>query len=188
MAPRNRARNIFLRETVRPEDQRAVMDVASSSGFFSDEEIDIAGSLVEERLRDGEPSGYFFVFAEAEGQTDGSLAGFACYGPAEYAPDWVDLYWIAVHDSQRGGGIGSMLLAAVEGRVSKPWPMTLVVETSSRKQYAPTRSFYEHKGFGLIAMMKNFYAPAEHKLIYSKRLAALAPTLPPPGHGQILAR
>lgn len=171
------ARALALRETVRPEDRLAVMDVAASSGFFSPAEVDMAGSLVEERLRDGEPSGYFFVFAEdgaAERAVRGAgaapMAGFACYGPATYAPDWVDLYWIAVHQARRGAGVGSALLELVERRVRGPRATTLVAETSSRRQYQPTRAFYEHKGFALIAMMKSFYAPGEHKIIYAKRL------------------
>jgi GNAT superfamily N-acetyltransferase len=163
-------RPLTLRESVCPEDQRAVMDVAASSGFFSPEEVEMAGSLVEERLRDGEPSGYFFVFAESGAQT-APMAGFACYGPATYAADWVDLYWIAVHQSRRGAGVGSALLERVEQRVRGPRATTLVAETSSRGQYRPTRAFYEHKGFALIAMMKSFYAPGEHKIIYAKRLA-----------------
>jgi GNAT superfamily N-acetyltransferase len=153
------------------------MDVAASSGFFSPAEVDMAGSLVEERLRDGEPSGYFFVFAEdgadngaARGAGAAPMAGFACYGPATYAPDWVDLYWIAVHQS-RGAGGGSALLEQVERRVRGPRATTLVAETSSRRQYQPTRAFYEHKGFALIAMMKSFYAPGAHKIFYAKRLA-----------------
>ncbi len=172
MAVRVTTRPLRLRESVEPRDQQSVMDVAASSGFFSAEEVEMAGSLVEERLRDGEPSGYFFVFAEPDAP-GAALAGFACYGPAGYAPDWVDLYWIAVRGEARGEGIGSRLLAAVEDRVRRAWAVTLVVETSSRKQYAPTRAFYEQRGFGLIAMMKSFYAPGEHKMIYAKRLDAL---------------
>jgi len=178
MAVSSPARLLTLRETVRPADQQAVMDVAASSGFFSPAEVDMAGSLVEERLRDGEPSGYFFVFAEIEagsGAGAAPMAGFACYGPATCAPDWVDLYWIAVHQSRRGAGVGSALLELVEQRVRGPRAMTLVAETSSRGQYQPTRAFYEHKGFALVAMMKSFYAPGEHKIIYAKRLE-------PPGH------
>ncbi|MCK9239099.1 GNAT family N-acetyltransferase [Desulfocurvus sp.] len=175
MGVRAAARPLTLRESVRPEDRQAVMDVAASSGFFSPAEVEMAGSLVEERLRDGEPSGYFFVFAEdgagaGSGAQAAPLAGFACYGPATYAPDWVDLYWIAVHQSRRGAGVGGALLELVERRVRGARPTTLVAETSSRGQYRPTRAFYEHKGFSLIAMMKSFYAPGEHKIIYAKRL------------------
>lgn len=173
MAALSNVRPVRLREEVLPRDRQSVMDVAASSGFFSKAEVEMAGSLVEERLRDGEPSGYFFVFAEPDlppGGPDPEMAGFACHGPAGYAPDWVDLYWIAVRGTLRGAGLGSLLLAAVEDRVRRPWPVTLVVETSSRKQYGPTRAFYEQRGFGLIAMMKSYYAPGEHKMIYAKRL------------------
>lgn len=163
---------IVLREDVRPSDADAVMAVAASSGFFSEDEVAMAGDLVRERLRDGEASGYFFVFAHAQAP-GAAVAGFACHGPAEDAPGWTDLYWLAVHGALRGRGIGSMLLRAVEAATCGPRSATLRAETSSRGQYRPTRAFYAAKGFELIHTTRDHYAPGEHMLVYAKRLDAL---------------
>jgi hypothetical protein len=44
----------------------------------------------------------------------------------------------------------------------------LVVETSSRADYAPTRKFYEVRGYVASATVTDFYAPGDHRVIYAK--------------------
>ena len=69
-----------------------------STGVFSPGEIQIAVELADERLAKGEASGYYFVFAEEDGQ----VRGYACYGPIALTVGSYDLYWIAVAKSTRG--------------------------------------------------------------------------------------
>ena len=45
----------------------------------------------------------------------------------------------------------------------------IVVETSSRMQYAATRHFYEARGYEQAACITDFYAPADDRVIYTKR-------------------
>ena len=70
-----------FREIPRPQDAAAVREMVAATGFFSDEEADIAKELVDERLAKGEDSGYFFVFADS---ADGGLDGYACYRITSY--------------------------------------------------------------------------------------------------------
>ena len=44
-------------------------------------------------------------------------------------------------------------------------------ETSNRPQHVPTRAFYERFGYGRAALLPDFYAPGDDKVIYLKRLA-----------------
>ena len=53
-----------------------------------------------------------------------------------------------------------------------------VVETSSRGDYAGTRHFYEVRGYRAEASLQDFYAPDDHRVIYTKRFAA--PEVPSP--------
>jgi hypothetical protein len=46
----------------------------------------------------------------------------------------------------------------------------MFAETSGRPQYAPTRACYERLGYRLSALLKDFYAPGDYKVIYSRRL------------------
>jgi hypothetical protein len=44
------------------------------------------------------------------------------------------------------------------------------VDTSQRLQYASTGAFYENAGYRLDAVLMEFYAPGDNKVIYCKSL------------------
>jgi hypothetical protein len=44
------------------------------------------------------------------------------------------------------------------------------VETSGRRDYAPTRAFYKRSGYTAEAWLADFYAPGDDKLIFRKAL------------------
>jgi ribosomal protein S18 acetylase RimI-like enzyme len=44
----------------------------------------------------------------------------------------------------------------------------LVVETSSREDYAPTRHFYESHGYDRAARLADYYAPGDDRVLYTK--------------------
>ncbi|HKV71519.1 MAG TPA: hypothetical protein VJN62_09745, partial [Gemmatimonadales bacterium] len=46
----------------------------------------------------------------------------------------------------------------------------VVVETSSRADYAPTRRFYEARGYTRTAVIPEYYAPGDDLVIYLKDL------------------
>jgi GNAT superfamily N-acetyltransferase len=156
---------ILFRDRVRPEDCQTVREIVTSTAFFSDPEVDVAEELISERLAKGEASGYFFVFAESQ---DGRSLGYACYGPTPCTERTFDLYWIAVHETMRGRGLGKRLLAEVEGRLRDIGGGKLIAETSSRRQYEPTQKFYLSCGFDLEARIRDYYAPGEDILYFTK--------------------
>ncbi|MGH7286410.1 MAG: hypothetical protein ACREI8_00100, partial [Myxococcota bacterium] len=45
------------------------------------------------------------------------------------------------------------------------------VETSGRRDYEPTRAFYERAGYVAEARLADFYAPGDDKIVYVKALA-----------------
>ncbi len=157
-----------FRDTVVPDDPARVRALAEATGFFRPEEVAVAVELVDERLARGEASGYRFLFVDAGGE----LAGYACYGPIPLTATSYDLYWIAVEPGRQGRGLGRALLAETERRIARAGGGRLYVDTSSRPDYLPTRTFYEHCGYGLAARLDDFYAPGDGKAVYCKALAS----------------
>jgi len=98
-----------------------------------------------------------------------ALVGYACYGPTPGTDRTYDLYWIAVDPAMHGTGIGTTLLTEVERRLKGQHARLLVVETSSRSDYAPTRAFYRRCGYRESARVHEFYAPGDDRIIFTKR-------------------
>jgi D-alanine-D-alanine ligase len=156
--------DVMLREDVRPADANAVREMVSSTGFFADHEVDVAVELVQDRLARGSASDYLFLFADVDGRT----VGYACYGRIACTVHSFDLYWIAVHNDYRDRGIGKVLLRASEEAIARAGGRRIYVETSSREQYTPTRAFYERCNYTVEAVLADFYAPGDGKVIFVK--------------------
>jgi len=161
------ASRLNFRTAVLLADKGNVREIVESTGFFHPAEMDVAVELVAERLEKGSDSGYEFIFAEK----DGLIAGYTCFGPIPCTASSFDLYWIAVHKKFQASGVGRQLLKRAEAAIAGQKGSAIYVETSSRAQYGSTRRFYERNGYGVEAVVKNFYAPEDDKVIYVKRLA-----------------
>nr|MBA3585770.1 hypothetical protein [Gemmatimonadota bacterium] len=74
-------------------------------------------------------------------------------------------------------GIGTALVARMEQRLAGAARL-VVVETAGRPDYAPTRAFYQARGYQRAAVIPDFYAPGDDQVIYTKHLA---PAGVPPG-------
>jgi GNAT superfamily N-acetyltransferase len=146
------------------DDCRRVQHIVASTGFFSQEEIDVAVELIEERLAKGPPSGYHFVFAECDGKT----LGYTCYGPICLTKASYDLFWIAVDKGHQGKNIGKLLLEKSEEMIRSAGGRQVYIETSNRGQYASTRGFYLRCGYREAAVLKDFYDLGDDKVIYEK--------------------
>lgn len=158
-----------LRYEPTPSDARAVRDLVKRTAYFNDEEVGIAAELVEERLAKGVESGYEFVFADDDA---GRLLGYACFGKIPCTTNRFDLYWIAVEPKVQGRGLGRELLRAAEERIVALDGARVYVDTSTKPQYAATRSFYERCGYELDAALEGFYGPGDGKAIYRRILKA----------------
>jgi ribosomal protein S18 acetylase RimI-like enzyme len=129
--------NVTYRSDVKPSDIEAVGEIVRSTNFFNTEEIEVAMGLVEETVETGKDSGYDFIFAEI----DGKVIGYTCYGRIPCTKHSFDLYWIATHQDYRGMGIGKELMDRTEKAIKEIGGNGVYVETSSKEQYHPTRSF-----------------------------------------------
>ena len=135
------------------------------AGLFRTEEVATAVELFDECLAGDDD--YRFV-----GAFDGDqLIGYACWGSTPGTVGTSDLYWIVVARERQGGGIGSQLLDDVERRLTADGRRLVVVETSSRADYAATRGFYDARGYTRTATVPGYYAPGDDLVIYTKDLA-----------------
>lgn len=151
----------------REGDRKAVRGLVAATGFFSAEEEDIAMELVGDALQHGEDSEYRFVFADAPA---GGLQGYACYGPITPGSRDFDLYWIAVAPDAQRRGTGRALLIEAERLARAEGAAAIFIDTAGRAQYAPTRAFYERMGYSVHAVVQDFYAPGDDKVVYRKAL------------------
>ncbi len=157
---------IKYRRRIKPTDVAAIEEIVRTSGFFSVAEAEIAVELAQEKLKLGAESSYEFLFAEDSGR----VSGYACWGLIPATVGSYDLYWIAVQPHLRGKGLGKKLLAETEKIIFDAGGRQIYVDTSSRQQYEPTRLFYEKCGYYQGALLKDFYAPGDGKIIYVKIL------------------
>lgn len=157
---------VTYRQQIKPSDIEAIAGLVESSGFFSDEEIEIAIQLAEEKIDQKEASSYRFLFAE----DDERVLGYTCYGLIPATACSYDLYWIVVSDDLRGQGLGKQLMAETEKLITLSGGKQIYAETSSREQYKPTQAFYEACGFHQEAFLKNFYHEGDSKIIFAKVL------------------
>lgn len=164
---------VVLRSEVLPTDREAVRRVVASTGFFRQDEVDIAVELVDERLARGAASGYEFLFAEnAQSSAEGEsrVLAYACYGEIPCTVASYDLYWIAADVAAQGRGLGGMLLTACEADIRRRGGRHLYIETSGKPQYVPTRGFYERFGFSIATELQDFYDVNDAKVIFRKVL------------------
>ena len=155
-----------------------IREILDATTVFRDDEVAVALELFDETFAAGPPrapydpgdgvANYEFVGSFSR---DGQLVGYVCYGATPGTDRVYDLYWIAMHPKFQGEGGGSQLLDEVERRLRQRETRLLVVETSSRDDYSPTRHFYETRGYRSAARLADYYAPGDDRVIYTKRFA-----------------
>jgi ribosomal protein S18 acetylase RimI-like enzyme len=146
--------------------RKKVREILDATAVFTGEEVDVALELLDDAESAGDDAPYEYVGAFSD---DEELIGYACYGATPGTDRTYDLYWIAVHPDHQGTGGGTALLAGVERALQARNARLIVVETSSRPAYDATRRFYERRGYGAAARMRDFYAPGDDRVIFTKR-------------------
>jgi ribosomal protein S18 acetylase RimI-like enzyme len=159
-----------------------IAGILRGAEIFRDEEVDVALDLFDSAVDTASgvhdakaastiappvSSDYSFLGAFTP---EDELAGFACYRPTPATDRTCDLYWIAVDPDRRRMGSGTILLNEVERRLKGLNARLVVAETSSRSDHSAARGFYLRHGYVETARARHFYAPADDRITFTKRL------------------
>lgn len=156
--------------SLEPRHRSRVETIVRTTGVFSDAEVDVALELFDDAVP-GPSTDYEFVGAFLGDDP----VGYACFGSTPGTDRTFDLYWIAVHPDAQRTGAGAALMNEVERRLDERRARMLVIETSSRDDYAPTRRFYQKRGYLEAARLRDFYDRGDDRVVLTRRF--------PPGPG-----
>lgn len=157
-----------LKDIIRPlasKDKPELMSLIRDIQEFLPEEVPVAEELLDCYLQDGEESGYHIFVA-----ADSKILGYICYGPIPITLGTWDIYWIAVAREARGKDVGKGLISFAEEKIRKAGGKLIMIETSSKPSYEPTRRFYSAAGYEVIATIPDFYSPGDDKILFWKKL------------------
>ena len=151
-----------------PGHRDRLAEILRGTGAFSEDEVLVGIELFDAAMtsESSHLSDYSFLGAFTP---ESELVGYACYGPTPGTDRVYDLYWIAVDADAHGAGIGTAILTEVERRLQRRHARMLVAETSSRSDYAATRDFYGRRGYAESARVREFYAPGDDRIIFTRR-------------------
>jgi len=149
--------------SLRAADRARLEEITGATGIFRENETAVALEVFDAAVA-GSPD-----YTALAADVDGRLAGWICWGPTPCTVGTYDLYWMAVDPAVQGTGIGSALLMEMERRIAGSARL-IVVETSGRPDYQPTRSFYQARGYRIGAIIPEFYAPGDDQVVYVKEV------------------
>jgi ribosomal protein S18 acetylase RimI-like enzyme len=153
----------MLRATT-PADTDALVSIAGSTGVFKPHELVALREVLDDYHTTNHDYGHV-----SHTWDDGSVGGFVYFAPTAMTDRTFELWWIAVDPARQGGGLGSRMLAAVESEVWAAGGRLLLIETSSTDVYHPTRAFYLARGYTQFAVIPDFYADGDGKVIFGRR-------------------
>jgi ribosomal protein S18 acetylase RimI-like enzyme len=155
----------FIRP-VRREDREPLLRIIRETRVFSEDEAGIAAELIDAATLNPEQQDYIINVYD-----DGAVQGYYCAGPTPATVGTFDLYWIAVSPAKHGSGIGKILMRHAEELVASRGGRLVIVETSSREDYTPTRKFYLAVGYEEVARIRAYYKPGDDLVVYGKYLS-----------------
>jgi len=148
------------------EDKPAIMRILSTTPEFKPSEVVVAEEVLDSYLNDSTGTGYYTNVAEI----NSVIVGYICYGSTPLTESTWDIYWMAVTRNVQGKGVGRALLAGAENEIREMGGRLILIETSSKPDYARTQRFYQLQGYDLACRIVDFYATGDDKLIFQKRL------------------
>ena len=146
-------------------DRDRIASLTRATGFFRPDEVKVALEVYDAAMGIGRKADPDYETAGVE--LEGTLVGWAAWGPTPCTLGTFDLYWIVIAAEAQGRGIGSALLDEMERRVAGRARL-IVVETAGREEYAGTRGFYEKRGYRISARIADYYEPGDDLVTYVK--------------------
>lgn len=154
--------NTGIREVSR-KDIDGLKTVLDSSELFPSELLD---DMITDYLDNPSSKDIWFTYIEEE--TPVSIAYCA---PERLTEGTYNLYAIAVRKDYQGNGIGKQMMLYIEDLLRKKGNRILLVETSGASGFELTREFYKKCNYTKEAIIREFYAERDDKVIFWKKLS-----------------
>lgn len=145
-------------------------ELAVASGLFGADDVGALEQVLAEHLAAEAPEGRWSVVERV-----GRVVGAGYWAPEPFGDRVWNLYFLAVDPAEQGTGVGAALVRHVRADLvaaGSQRARVLLVETSSTDQYAGARAFYAALGFEEEARVRDFYGPADDKVVFWWRVAA----------------
>ncbi|MEM8788413.1 MAG: GNAT family N-acetyltransferase [Pseudomonadota bacterium] len=150
-------------QTTTPADLPALADAVAATGLFPP---DLLPTLFDGGGGGGDGATHWLTACVGD-----TPIGFAFAAQEELAEGTWNMMAIAVHPDMQGTGVGTALVAALESRLRDDAARLLIVDTSGAAGFAATRAFYAARGYREEACVRDFWAPGDDKVIFTKGLA-----------------
>jgi len=154
-------------------DAERIEQIAIDTNMFSVGEVGCFDKMLSGFFDSSLADHRWFVVEDSRGR----VIAAANDAPEPFADRMGNLYSIAVVAEEQGRGLGDLLIEHVERELRSRGDAVarvLIVEASSTGQYVRTREFYRNHGFGKVARIRQFYGPADDKVVFWKSLAESA--------------
>jgi len=151
----------------REQERPAIERILRRCSVFSEAEVVVALEVLDVYLYRLNQEDYQVYSAKC----GGAVAGYVCFGRNTMTDGTFELYWIAVDPEQHRRGVGRSLMALAEYEIARQSGRLVSVETSSREDYHATRKFYLDRGYRQAALVADYYAAGDAKVILTKKVA-----------------
>ena len=147
-------------------DAEPIIALLHDTGNFRLDEIEVAQEVLDSSIAGGEAGHYQSLVVDGKN----GAAGWVCFGPTPCTVGTFDIYWLAVARELQSQGMGTALLAKAEKMIVRKGGRMAVIETSGMDKYRAARRVYNKVGYEEASRIWDFYAPGDHKIIFTKRL------------------
>lgn len=103
-------------------------------------------------------------------EEDNVSVAVAFYAPEKMTNGTYNIYLIAVHPNFQGKNIGRELLLYIEQHLKSRNERIVLIETSGLPEFENARKFYRKNGYHQEAVVREFYAEGDDKVIFHKFL------------------
>lgn len=157
----------MLIESVKSEDRKQLLSVATSTGLFTAEEAEsLLGGVIDSLGANSMPEGHQAFCCRLS--VNHAPIGWTYFAPDQHASDIWNLWWIGVSPNKHGTGAGKLLLRHAERLVSMSGGRLLIIETSATEPLIRARRFYETQGYLECGRIPDFYSVGDAKVIFSR--------------------
>ncbi len=147
---------------VTPSDIPYLKQVLDSIELFPSEMLD---EMIADFFDNPESEDVWFTALQNE---EAISIGFC--SPEKLTEGTYNLYALGIRSDIQAKGIGSKMMSFIEDHLRNKGSRVLIVDTSGTEDFQLTRNFYEKLNYNKEAVIRDFWAEGDDKVVYWKKL------------------